>query len=312
MPTRRIDLLISQARRATENEEFSDTTGIDDAEFIQYFNDAQHRLQAVITALHPTIFVKEGTIVASPRVEAYDLPEDVYLNNKITLVEYTDVSPNDYYKLGASTLQNRDSSFYGTPCKYIRRSGQILLSPIPQSTGTIRINYAYKIRELDKRRGVVSTVTLNSVDSTITSLVLDTGGNPPIDSTSLSEHDYICVVDKNGNIKMKNIPVDTVDTATGAVTISSGFTYSSGETISAGDYIVGGQNTSTHSELPRSVERYLLSYASFKIFKRDSSVDSSEAQAELLAMEDDIVNSYAHVSDDVTLIPDINGDDWWV
>ena len=76
-------------------------------------------------------------------------------------------------------------------------------------------------------------------------------------------------------------------------------------------YIIGGKDVTTHGELPRSVERYLIAYCSWKILKRDSSVDSSEAQLELAAIAQEIINSYALISDDVQFIPKLNSwDDW--
>ena len=83
--------------------------------------------------------------------------------------------------------------------------------------------------------------------------------------------------------------------------------------ILANHYIVGGKDTTTHGDLPRSVERYLISYCAWKILKRDSSVDSSEAQLELQALIQEIVNSYAMISDDVQYIPQLTSwDDWSV
>ena len=52
-------------------------------------------------------------------------------------------------------------------------------------------------------------------------------------------------------------------------------------------YLVGGKDTTTHSDLPRNCERYLIAYCAWKIFKRDSSMDSGDQQAELSAMEQD-------------------------
>jgi len=59
------------------------------------------------------------------------------------------------------------------------------------------------------------------------------------------------------------------------------------------------------------VERYLIAYASWKILKRDSSIDSQEAMGELAQMESDIIEAYADVEDDITEIPVIDEDfDW--
>ena len=107
---------------------------------------------------------------------------------------------------------------------------------------------------------------------------------------------------------MKNIPLSTV-VDVNSLTLGS-HTAEEGESISVGDYVVGGKDTTTHSELPRNVERYLIAYCAWKILKRDSSVDSQEAVQELLQMENDIVESYAVISDDVQYIPLINEEEW--
>ena len=299
---RRIDLLITQARRESENEEFSDTSGITDVEFLQYFNDAQHRLQSVIIAQHPSVFIEEVSVTAVPNQEAYNLPSDAFLFNNITNVEYS-TNSNNFYSLTLASLKRRASEVNGYPRYYIRKSGQILLSPTPQSAGTIRLNYIKRIDELDSRRGSVasSVVTADSITSLFLNVTTDS-----VDNDNLAEHEFVCLVDKNGVIKMKNIPVDDIDASTGEVTVTSGFTFEEGETISVGDYIVGGKDTTTHPELPRNCERYLIKYCVWKILKRDSSTDYAEAQQELLAMETDIINSYAELTDDIVYIPDLN------
>lgn len=308
--SKRLDYLINQARRESENEEFSDTSGIGDEEFIQYINDAQHRLQALITAQHPKVFVVEAEQNAVVGQESYDIPEDCFLANRITNVEYTTSTTDYYYNLEPATQKRRQPAIAGLPRLYIRRSGDILLSPKPDQAGSIRINYVKQLPELDVRRGSVDTAVLDTVNRTITSLTLNVTTDT-VDGTSLAEHDYLCIVDRYGNFKMKNIPVDSVNEGSGVVTVTAGFVYESGETIDSGDYVVGGSYTTTHSELPRHCERYLVKYCVWKILKRDSSVDYAEAQEELGGIAQEIIDSYADISDDITYIPVLNAwEDW--
>lgn len=305
---RLVDRLIDQVRRQTENEDVTANTGITDAEFLQFLNDAQHRLQSVVTAVHPLVFVEEKEIDVNIDQESYSIPQDALMENKLVTVEY---SPSgvleDYYHLEPTRMKRRDTAVQGFPVTYIRRSGKILLQPRPQQGGKIRVNYVKRIWELDKRRGVVSVAVTDNSAKTITTLELDaSSANPALDTSDLSEHDYICVVGKDGTMKMQNIPFDSINSATGVVTITSGFTFEEGESISAGDYIVGGKDTSTHTEFPQMCERYLIAYCAWKILKRDSSVDYQEQQAELLQMEEDITNSFADISDDIDYIPQLN------
>jgi hypothetical protein len=300
---RRVDLLITQIRRQSENQEFTSTSGISDDEILEYVNNGLHRLQTVILTQHPNVFIKEKVIPCVAGQEEYSIPSDCYLGNKITLIEYSETGlDRDYRPLERGILRNRTSDIQGNPLFYIRRSEKFLLNPIPQtSQSKVRISYIKRINEVDKRRGVISTAITSG--SSITSLIIDTGGNPPLDSTSLSEHEHLCVVDREGNITMANIPFDSIDSSTGIVTISSGFTFEDGESISVGDYIVGGLDTSSHSEYQRNCERYIIAYSTYKLMARDSSIDITEQNEELINMEREIAATYAEIEDDIVTIP---------
>lgn len=301
-----VDKLINQIRLQTENE---NEAAISDVEILQYLNDGQERLHAVTLAKHPTVFYVEKEIDVVQGQAYYDLPDDVFLGNKVATIEYSSTGiSEDYYPLEPISLKER-SNYEGYPVNYVRTTGKILLDPIPQQTGKIRINYVRRITHLDKRRGQVDIATISG--SALTSLVLKTSGNVIIDGDSLNDVDYICIVNKKGEFKMKNIPISGVDTGTGVVTIDAGFTFSEGESITANDFVVAGADTSTHSEFPRNCERYLIAYASWKLLKRDSSADFAEQQQELLAMEEDIVNSFADIDRDYQRIPVYSSFDYW-
>ena len=307
---RYLQRIIDQVRRQTENTDVDEFVGIQDSEFIQYLNDAQYHLQASIVHQHPRVFIKEAILDAVADQEKYTLPSDCFLKNKVHNVEYSSTgNEKDYYVLEEDTIKRRTSGITGAPIKYIRLAGQILLSPEPSTSGKIRINYVQRTRELDLRGSTItSSDTISS--STTWDITLD-------DSTtilaSLSEHDYICIVDSDGVSVVKNIPVSsislttitcaahTVDTVEGETTTS----------IAADHYVVGGKDTTTHCDLPRSVERFLIGYCAWKILKRDSSVDSTEALQELTNMQGEIVASYAMISDDIQYIPQlVSWDDW--
>lgn len=305
---RRTDILINQVRKQSENTDFSDTTGIGDEEIIQYLNDAQHRLQTVILSQHPAVFLTESIENTVARQESYDLPSNAYIGNKVTNVDYTATGNElDYVSLKLGNLKNRSSGNYGEPAYYIRQSGKLLLAPVPDtSISKLRITYVKKIDQIDIRRGVISSVSTSG--NTISTLVGDLSSTTYLDITALSEAEYICIVDTYGNIKMRNLPITALDSTTGSITIDPSFSFDSGETISVGNYIVIGKDTSTHSELERNCERYLLAYASWRLMRRDSSVDAPEENNELTAMEREIAAAYAEVNDDVIDIPIIQ--DW--
>lgn len=311
---RSVQHIISDIRDHTENDVVneSDNTGIEDSEFLRFLNDACYRLHSKIVQQHPSIYIKELEVAVSAGDEAITLPSDIMLGNKVTMVEYKE-SNTDYYPLFPGTLRHRARSENSNPTFYIRHTGQILLSPKPSSSGTVRIHYIRAPYTVDLKRASVSSVTLNTTTNTITSLVLDVSTDS-VDTDVLDTYRNMCIVDKNGDIKMANIEYDDVDGATGTVTVASDFTFEDGETITAGNYVVAGSHASTHIDFPDSVERYLIAYCAWKVLKRDSSADSQEQTAELLEMESEIVSSYADLDDDITPIPEIRStptsDDW--
>jgi hypothetical protein len=301
---RRVELLIEQSRRATESQNFSEEAGIQDSEFLEYLNNAQDRIFSRILSTYPDEFLAEDEQDAIIGTESYSIPSDAFMKTKVKTVEYSQSGQaRDYYFLDQSVLRERYHGTSGNPCAYIRRNNKVLLQPAPSTAGSIRICYTRKINRLDKRRGTVSAVTLDSGTKTITSLTLDTTNLSANDIEDIEALGYICVVDKDGVIQMKDIPVSDIDQDTGLITLDGSFTYVTGETIAVGNYIVMGKNTSTHSELDDSCERYLIAHCDWKVLKRDSSQDSIEQSSELNDILSEIVDSYKDVDDDVDLVP---------
>ena len=71
---RRVDRLITHIRAITENDLANSNTDITDEEIIEYINEAQHRIQSKILAVHPRVFIKEITTQIQTNQEEYDLP----------------------------------------------------------------------------------------------------------------------------------------------------------------------------------------------------------------------------------------------
>tara|TARA_Y100000034_G_C6738237_1_gene327439 strand:- start:30 stop:755 length:726 start_codon:yes stop_codon:yes gene_type:complete len=231
---------VAFVRKSTDNEtssaDLANGIGIQDEEFIQYFNDAQYRLQSLIVQEHSDVFSREIEITCTGSAK-YNIKSEIeslgdadtppiLIDNKVLVVEYTSSgSADDYYILSETTLRNRLPGSTSSPEFYIRSSGNVILVGNP-SSGKIRVTYVARLKELK-----LSPVVLYKEASTC--------------------------------------------------------------------------------ELPEICERYLISYVEWKILKRDSSVDSGEAEKELFALEGDIVKSYRNINDDVQTIPIINTwDDW--
>lgn len=302
----RLDLLLDEAKSATENTSSTSDTGVPDSEYIRAFNDAQVKIQSAILLQNPKILKKEKLITAVALQEAIDLPSDVFGTTRIEKVEYSSTSnQSDYYELKSAETEERQSGQNGMPSYYIRQNSQLLIQPAPQQAGTFRITYERVLPKLDIRRGRVQAVTLDTVNLQISNLELDPTTFTSDDVELLNKYEFICVVSKLGTIKMKNIPITDVNSSSGAVTVDT-FTYESGETIAVGDYVVAGSYSTTHSELPDICERYLLKFTEWRILKRDSSNDSMESNKELDDMLADIMATYARSDKAVHTVPIID------
>lgn len=303
---RNLELLISQSRRNTENTDFSDTTGISNADFIDWANQGQERLQSLLTAVSSDLFEAEKEVQMVSGQEGYDIPDDAYLKNRLVFLEFTETgNARDYFALKKGRLRERVNGIPSTPSVYIRRGSQILLQPTPDSSaGKLRITYQKRLPRLDIRQAKVASVSTSG--SSITSLTLSTSELLTSDSReALLEEGYFSVIDKDGIVKMKKVPVLDIDLTTGVVTLDT-FSFESGETIAANNYLVRGPFTTTHSQLPDTCERYLVAYMDWKALKKDSNTDSGEQTVELQTIEKDIVESFAEPDADVNYVPIID------
>ena len=303
---RRIELLIEQARRDSDNTDYSDSTGLQDEDFCEWASNAQERLQSIISAVNAPLFQETELINSVASQEAYDLPELIHLGSFVENIEFSSNGQEDNFEdLNEIELRERPQGLVGKPEAYVLQSGQFLSSPAPvNDDGVFRVTYQKILPRIDKRRGKVSAVTLAT--DTITALTLDPTELAGDDAEQAINVGFLTVVDKYGTVKMKGIPISDIDTTTGVVTVDSDFVFQDGETIEVDDYVVAGEFHSSHPSLPRQCERYLLSYMTWKALKRDSSYDSKEGKEELDSMEAQIVEAYKKPNKVSRGIPIIN------
>lgn len=296
---RRIDLLIGEARRETDNTEFTDETGIQDSEWLRWANSAQTRILSLIHQTHPDVLEEEANQPGVAGQESYDIPDHTFMGTRIKDVWYSRTGETtDFYRLKKGSMKERLYSTNGSPVFYIRQSDKILLQPQPDTTGIIKVLYQKELPRMDIRRGTISSVTLDGGTRTITQLVLDT--TVSFDDTEIINEATISIVDVNGVIQMEGIPVTDVNSTTGVISIGAGFVYDVGETIGVGNYIVLGAYSSTHSDLPIVCERYVVDFMIWKLEKRDSNSKSPEISEELMAQEADILSSFSESDHDVS------------
>lgn len=300
---RTVEQLIQASRRATGNLDFSENAGVADEEFLQALNDGQEEIHALINLNFPTILMAVKIQQIFANVDSYAIPSDCYMGTRLDYLEYSPSGlSSDYYPIRKGSVKERINGQSGNPAYYIRQGSSVIMQPPPQNGGYLRMTYQKAIPVLDKKRGQVAAVSLGT--STINSLTLDT--TTELDAAGLEEQNFITIVDKNGLVKMRYIPIDGVDQSTGVVTVSSGFVFEAGETIDVGDSAVRGKYSSTHSQLPDICEKYLLEYCNMRIFVRDSSTDQAEIAVLMQKIEATLKQAFAEPDNDPDRIPIID------
>lgn len=315
---RRSDFLIHQIRSIGRNQLNSDgSASISDDEILQYINDAQDRAEALIasTKAIDKLFAKEIIIDVVAGQESYAINDRVFMNRSIDMVEFSASGQlGDYVLLDKIETYNRDTNTTSYPVGYSRRGGRLYLTPIPSvSSGKLRITFIGALDDIDVRRGLISTV--NGLTSTgFTSIVLDSSANT-YEASALTPNwstiDYICVVDKDGNRKARNIPFGSYVTGTNTFSPAAGYTFISGETVAVNDYCVWGKYKTTHSGLPDEWERYLIHYAVEALLHKDSSDDVVMQSDKLQRLEQDLIAAMSAQTAEIQRIPQLNRYEWF-
>lgn len=296
---RRLEILVAQCRRVTENR---DVAGIGNDEIVQYFNDAQDRLQSRIQQEHPQqdYFARQGYINLISQQDAYDLTtlldesgasftSQILLSNAISLVERSNTQGDTFIPLKFISSTERRTGW-----GYFFRDNYIVIAPLPVS-GQIRITYTRRLNNLDIRRG-----SIQAVNSGI-SIGLSPGSVP--EGTDFANVDYCCVVNKDGTVILGEIPVTGYNQGTRLISTTSALVG-----VTTDHYVVYGKYSTTNCELDDVAERYLIEYVNMRLYMRDSSRDAS-AQTKLVdSLEDEIVGLYAEPSNDANQIPILETD----
>lgn len=286
---RRIELLIPQVQRATENERVGSTDGISAEEYYQYFTDGQFMLQRRILAVNNKVFRANDTFDASGS-ETYDnAPFNIFARNMVVSLEYSSTgAARDYRPLTKRTAAERFSDA-GTPTQYMLESGVIIVNAFPAS-GTFRRTYNFKLPRLDKRRTTVASHTKSA--TALSALTLTT--TTPFDADDYALSDYLTIVGWDGSIKMRGIPYTAVDSGTGVVTIQgTTYTFPTSSTLTNLDQVCLGEYATTHSLLDDQCEDLLLAYCSKRILMRDSSQDVGDLESILAPEIEAVLELYA-------------------
>ncbi|HAB98239.1 MAG TPA: hypothetical protein DCE71_00235 [Parachlamydiales bacterium] len=129
--------------------------------------------------------------------------------------------------------------------------------------------------------------------------------DPSFDLSELNSSTYMCVVNKFGDIKVKNLLYNCVSDM-GAVTLDP-FALGT-QTLEAGDYVCVGENVVNKSELPTICEGYLIKHMVYEAKYGDSSSWTPAAVQDMQAYFAKLSNTFATLSDDITDVPITNLD----
>lgn len=306
--------LILGCRRDTNN---TDTSSISDEDFLRYLNFGQENAQAIILQSQSAKFQSEVIFNIIADQEAYYLPENTYMGDRVVNVEYSFTGEErNYQPIYERGLKSRSSYPQSYITSYIRRDKAILVQPMPAaSQGYLRVTCERQADKLELRRGVItaSTVTLG----VITALTVNTTGSYPPDAALISQmlltNPYLTVCTHTGEPTAYAIPVTAYNPGTGAWTISGGsFTLQdSTDSVDVGSYITFGKYSTTHTPLDSVCERYMIAYCNWKILGRDTASAKKAAyyEEELKLIKAELTESYSetdHDEDDIQMVnPDL-------
>jgi hypothetical protein len=308
----RVEHMIKQVRRQTDNELVGTDAGISDEEIIRYLNDGQDDIYAAIAGVYRGAFSAVDRFSCVGGSETYAVPTKAFMGGQTSMLEWSQSGADrDYRALKHVTMRERAPG-EGYPCRYSIASGLYYVWNIPTTAlGTFRATYTKLAPTMDKRRGVVSAVTIVGSDVTTLSMLAPDGS--PFTQTyadAFTENDVLSIVSSTGLQKCYAIRYTAVSAA-GVVTLDGNHTLETGETVTSGDFIVVGEYATTNSMLPQNCERYIIGYAVWKILKRDSSSDYGPQQQEVGAIREVIIDGFAELSADIDFTPFVNNEfDW--
>lgn len=271
--------------------------GISTNLILSFLNDGLQFLQSRIITVYPNAFVSENIQDSVANQEAYTVDDNLFLNNKIVSVEFSaNGSLDKYYLLPPAGFLERNTAS-GDPVHHIRRNKELLLNPIVEhSNGKLRVNYYRAIDKLNIRRGQITS-------KTSTTILLDS--DTWLDNFALGDAQHICIVGSLGEVQDYNVVVSSYNSSTRTITIPS-------QTLTGdtGDYVVTGKYSSTHlnESMPDRAWDYLRLYTSYRIFKKDSSMDFINERSDVKEVLQDIYDAYSETSGDVEGVPTLDSE----
>lgn len=292
---RRVELLIETARKLSQNTRYDATSGIGQDIFVQFLNNAQDSLVMEIQNLKTKYFRKTEIIPAVPNQEVYAWPSDCYIQHLDT-IQWTDNANGTYWQTLYKTATKEKITLQpGYPFAYIPYEDGFHMNP-PIQSGSLYVTYMRTPKRLAKRSGQITVATVSS--GNLTALTVNPS-EESFDLSDISSQNYLCVVDKFGNVKTSNVVYDSCSVS-GVFTLSP-FALGT-QSISVGDYICIGQNVTNLPELSTICEGYLLKHMVYEAKYGDSSAFTTQAQKDLDMYFSKLSGSFATLSDDISSV----------
>lgn len=237
--TRRAEELIAEARGLSYTESYSLTEGWNNNVAVDIINFAISRIYNAITQIDSPPNIEEYTMDVVAGKQAYDIPIDVHMALRIMDVRYLYAGPNSpwaYVTLNQGMIQDRFSYPTNIPDTYCIRNGQMLLSPTPNisQNQSLVVNYQKRMRSIDIRRGMVSSILSPN------GRVVNISNSNPAQVTTEFAHGMVTgtkssLQSLSGGMSQLNGGVYTI-TSTGANT----YTLDGVDSTFFGPYIAGG------------------------------------------------------------------------
>lgn len=290
---KRLEQLIDMARTLSQNTVYDSNSGVPQKVFVQYFNNAQDLLMKNIVNMKSKYFKTSETVNVVNNQETYAYPYNIYMHSIDTIQWYNQATGIYYQNLTQSYTKEKVTSTAGYAFGYILQDDGYHLNP-PINNGILQVTYNRTVPRLQTKNGIVTAVTING-SNVLSALTVATTGS--YDEDQINDDYFLCIVDKYGNQKARNIEYTSV---AGGTFVLSAQTLGTGQTISVGDYVVVGKNTVNLPQWPDICETFLLDYAVYSAKYGDSSSWSKEAKEYMKESFVTLSGSFANPSDDVT------------
>lgn len=287
---RRIDYIIRQCRRATDNK---DENAISDFEVMQYFNDAQRDIQSIVFTNNNEgdIFTKTRFYALSPSQLRVPLPFDIYAQNSVKDVFMVESNTNRIIQNIKRVTSKERQTLFG----YALEGKDMLLTTDLQSSASrnLQVRYEYKVPTLSIPLGTVDSIDTVANTVTIATDLLD-------NEDFYLEDEYFSFVDDTGiitanrlrliNYTQGDLTLEFVGELEQVLDEQGNVEYTG---VAVGNKLCLGENSTTHSVLMDNVETYLIAYVNRMLFGRNSDTDLAVQNVFTQAEEEKIAQIYA-------------------